>query len=161
MHGRRLAAGSLAVLAALALAAGASGATLAAVKLTAPEQAFVQQYKKLVPNLDKASDAVITAVHKSSTYTDSQVGTVFAAVAKQWASATAPLLKLKPPSQVATIFATMTRDTPLVEADLLAASHAGATSNAAAGRRAGSKLAADFNALGVAVGQLKKKLGLP
>ena len=159
-HGRRLAAGSLAAVAALAVAGGASGATLRAVKLTAPEQAFVKQYKKLVPNLDKASAAVFNAVNKSSSDTDAQIWVVFTAAAKQWASATAPLAALKAPSPVAAIFAKMTREVPAVEADLLAVAHAGSTSNATAGRKAGSKLVVDFDALAAATTQLGKKLGL-
>jgi hypothetical protein len=159
-HRRRLVAGSLAAVAALAVAAGASGATLRAITLTAPEKAFIKQYKKLIPDLDKASGAVINAVNKSSGYTDAQIGTVFTAAAKQWASATAPLAKLKAPSPVATIFAKMTRETPAVEADLLAVAHAGSTGNATAGQKAGSKLEADFDALAAAVSQLGKKLGL-
>jgi len=111
--------------AALAVAAGASGATLRAVSLTAPEKAFLTQYKKLVPNLNKASGAVISAVTKSSTYTDAQIGTVFTASAKQWASATAPLAKLKAPSPVAATFAKVTREIPAVEADLIAVANAG------------------------------------
>jgi hypothetical protein len=159
-QGRRLVAGALAAAATFAVAAGASGATLRAVTLTAPEKAFLLQYKKLVPNLDKASGAVISAVNKSSSDTDAQIGTVFKAAAKQWASATAPLAKLKAPPPVAAIFATVTRETPAVEADLLAVAHAGSTGNATAGKQAGAKLEADFDALAAAVTKLGTKLGL-
>jgi len=153
-------AGSLAAVAALAVAAGASGATPRAVTLTGSEKAFVKQYKKLVPNLDKASSAVINGVEKSSGYSYAQIATVFAAAAKQWASATAPLAGLKAPSPVAATFAKVTRETPVIEADLLAVAHAGSTRDATAGRKAGSKLEVDFDALAAAVTQLGKKLGL-
>jgi hypothetical protein len=159
-HGRRLVAAALAAVAALAFAAGASGATLRAATLTAPEKAFVTQYKKLIPTLNKASDAVISAVNKSGSDTDAQIGTAFTAAAKQWASATAPLAKLKAPSAFAASFAKLTRETPAVEADLLAVARAGSASNATAGKKAGSKLVADFTALATDVDQFGKKIGL-
>ena len=160
-RGWSLAAASLAVAAALALAAGASAATARAVKLTPAEQAFVTRYKALVPTLNKASGAVINAADNSSKDTDAQVVKVFTAVAKQWASATKPLLALKAPSPVASIFAAMTREVPLIEADLLTIANTGRTHNVSAAKQAGRKLALHFNALGAAVGQMKKKLGLP
>jgi hypothetical protein len=160
-RGRSLAAASLAVVAALALAAGASAGTVGRVTLTPAEQVFVKQYKVLIPNLDKASSAVISAVKNAGNDTDAQVVTVFTAVAKQWASATKPLFALSAPSPVASIFATITGEVPRVEADLLAIANTGRTHNGSAATKAGRKIAVDFNALGVAVNQLKKKLGLP
>ena len=49
---------------------------------------------------------------------------------------------------------------PAVEADLIAVANAGNTRDATAGKKAGSKLVADFDALAAAVSQLGKKLGL-
>ena len=158
---RSLAAASLAAVAALALATGASAGTVRAVNLTPAEQAFVKQYKVLIPALDKASTAVINAVKNAGSDSDAQVVTVFTAVAKHWASATKPLLALTAPSPVAAIFATITAEVPRVEADLLRIANTGRTHNVSAATKAGRKIAIDFNALGVAVGQLKKKLGLP
>jgi hypothetical protein len=156
-----VAAVSLAAVAALALASAALAGTARAVKLTPAEQAFVKQYKALIPTLDKASAAVISDVKHAGNDTDAQIVTVFTAAAKQWASATKPLLALKAPSQVASIFASMTGEVPLVEADLLRIANTGRTHSASAATKAGRKLAVDFNALGVAVNQMKKKLGLP
>ena len=158
---RRLAAASLAAVAALALATGASGATVRRVTLTPAEQVFLKQYKALIPALDKASAAVISAVKHASNDTDAQVVTIFTAVAKRWASATKPLLVLTAPAPVATIFAAIIREVPLVHADLLTIANTGRTHNASAATRAGRKIAVDFNALGVAVNQMKRKLGLP
>jgi len=104
-HGRRLAAGSLAAVAALAVAGGASGATLRAVKLTAPEAGVRQQYKKLVPNLDKAQRRRVQRGQQvEQRHRRPDLGGLHGA-AKQWASATAPLAALKAPSPVAAIFA--------------------------------------------------------
>ena len=160
-RGRTLAAASLAVVAALALASAASAGTTRAVKLTPAEQAFVKQYKPLIPTLNKASAAVISAVKNAGNDTDAKIVTVFTAVAKQWASATKPLLALKAPSPVASIFATITGEVPKVEADLLTIANTGRTHSVSAATKAGRKIAVDFDALGVAVSQMKKKLGLP
>ncbi len=160
-RGRSLATASLTAVAALALATGASAATVRAVNLTPAEKTFVKQYKALIPTLDKASGAVISAVNNSSKDTDAQVVKIFTAVAKQWGTATKPLLALTAPSPVAAIFATMTREVPLVQADLLTIANSGRTHNFSAAKRAGHKLAVDFNTLGGAVTQMKQKLGLP
>jgi hypothetical protein len=156
-----LPAASLAVVAALALASAASAGTVHAVKLTPAEQAFVKQYKALIPSLDKASSAVISAVKHAGNDSDAQVVTIFTAVAKQWASATKPLFSLKAPSQVASIFAAITGQVPKVEADLLRIANSGRTHNVDAATKAGHKIATDFNALVVAVNKMKKKLHLP
>ena len=160
-RGRRAAAASLASLAALAVASSASAGTLRRVTLTPAEHVFLKQYKALIPNLDRASSAVISAVKHAGNDTDAQVVTIFTAVAKQWASATKPLFALSAPAPVASIFATITREVPRVEADLLTIANTGRTHNGKAATKAGGKIAIDFNALGVAVNQMKKKLGLP
>jgi len=160
-RGRSVAAASIAVAAALAWASAAGAATTRAVKLTPAERAFVKQYKALIPALDKASAAVISDVKHAGNDTDAQIATVFTAVARQWASATKPLLALEAPSPVASIFASMKAEVPLVEADLLRIANTGRTHNAGAATKAGRKLAVDFNALGADVSQLKRKLGLP
>ena len=160
-RGRTLAAASLAVVAALALASAASAGTERAVTLTPAEQAFVKQYKTLIPALDKASAALISAVKHAGNDTDAQIVTMFTAVAKQWASATKPLLRLQAPSPVASIFATITAEVPKVEADLLTIANAGRTHSGSAATKAGRRIAIDFNTLGAAVAKLKKKLALP
>ena len=159
-HGCRLLAGSLIAAAALAMAAGASGATVKAVTLTTSEKAFLKQYEKLIPALDKASGAVVTAVNNSANYNDATIASVFAAAAKQWESATKPLAKLKAPAPLAGLFGKVTVKTPAIEADLLAVAQAGSISDATAGKAAGNQLLKDFNALAAAVVGLGKKLGL-
>jgi len=159
---RALALASVAAAAVLGLAAaGASAGTLRAAKLTPAEMTFVKQYKLLIPKLDSASAALVIAVNNSSKYNDAKVTAVFTAVAKQWASATKPLFALKAPPQVASTFRAITTEVSAIESDLLAAANAGTTHNDVAAKRAGKKLALDFNKLGAAVGQLKQKLSLP
>jgi hypothetical protein len=160
-RGRSLAAAWLVGLVVLAIASGvATGATRHA-HLSNAERAFSKSYVALVPNLNKASAAIVKSVSKAGKYTDAQVVTVFAGLAQQWTSATKPLLALKAPAPEAGVFAAVTRLVPAVEVDLLATAQAGRTHSAAAGTSAGRHLALDFNALVVAVGALKKKLGLP
>jgi hypothetical protein len=159
---RALAAALLAAAALAAIAAsGASAGAVRAAKLTPAEQVFVKQYKLLIPKLDRASAALVDAVNDASKLSDAQVTAVFTSVAKQWTSATRPLFALKAPPQVAAIFKSIRTEVPAVEADLLAAAHAGATHDGAAARSAGKKLALDFNRLGAAIAALKKALPVP
>jgi len=159
---RRTQLAALAAALALTVAAvPAAAMSVRATKLTTAEQVFVKQYKRLIPALDKASAAVVTAVNDSSKFSNAQVVSVFTAVAKQWASATKPLLALAVPPQVSSIFKTIARDVPAVEADLLAAANSGRTQNGSAAKVAGRELALNFNALDAAVAKLKLKLKLP
>lgn len=161
--GRRRTA-AIAVLAAAAAVVPASGALAApprADRLTRAEQAFARRYRLLIPALDRASAALLSAVGDSSHYTNAQIVTVFTAVAREWESATRPLLKLAVPPQVSSTLMTVKREVPAVEGDLLAAANSGRTQSKAAATAAGRKLAIDYHVLGVAIGQLKRKLSLP
>ncbi|MGH2849924.1 MAG: hypothetical protein ACRDLP_04845 [Solirubrobacteraceae bacterium] len=139
----------------------ASAGTIEVTKLTAAEHAFAKSYEALVPTLNRASAALVHAVGNASKDTNTQVATVFGAVARQWATATKPLLALKAPPREATAFASMSRLTRSVEADLRALSQAGSTDNVKQATSAGTHLTRDFNALGAAIRQMKTKLGLP
>lgn len=148
---------ALAVLSVLLVAAGSA----AAATLSPAEQAFKTAYVKLVPALNKASAAVVHAVDGSSHDTDAQVVTVFGNVARQWATATKPLLALHAPAPEARIFAAASHGSRAVEADLLACVQSGRTHSAKAAKAAGTLLALDFNALARQIKLLKGKLGLP
>jgi hypothetical protein len=156
---------STVLLAAAALAltgiSQASARTIERAKLTSAEHAFAKSYEALVPTLNRASAAVVHAVGNASKDTDAQVATIFGAVARQWATATKPLLALKAPPQETTVFASMSRLTRSVEVDLRSLSQAGSTDNVKEATSAGRHLARDFNALGAAIKQMKTKLGLP
>lgn len=159
---RRVAAASLAV--AVALAAGSATANAGPARrttLTPAEQAFKKAYVALVPSLNRASGAIVKAVENAGKDTDAQVVTVFTNLAHQWSTATRPLLALRAPAPDAALFAAVTQRVPAVDADLLATAQAGRARSGPAGKKAGHQLAVDFNALGAAVGALKKKLGLP
>ena len=132
-----------------------------APKLTPAEVAFVKQYERLIPSLDRASAALVTAVNDASKFSNAQVVSVFTAVARQWASATRPLLALAVPAQVASILAVIAREAPAVEGDLLAAANSGRSQNGSAAKAAGLKLALDYNRLVAADAKLKLKLSLP
>jgi hypothetical protein len=162
-HGwrRRFAAGALAALVGLAITTAGGAHAAEHAKLSGAERAFAKAYTALVPNLNKASDAVIHAVASAGKYTDAQVVTVFTALARQWSTATAPLLALKAPPPDRGLFAAVARHVPALERDLLATAQAGRTHNLKAGTQAGQNIARDFNALGAAVKVLKTKLGLP
>ena len=148
---------ALAVLIAAAITAGGA----AAATLSPVEHAFRKSFVKLVPTLNAATNAVIKDVRDSSHETDAQVARAFTAVARQWAAATKPLSSLKAPAPEATILAAIVHYSGAVEVDLLAAAKSGRTHSVSAANRAGLRLAHDFNTLGVWVGGLKKKLGLP
>jgi hypothetical protein len=154
-----LVAALLVACAALAISSGATAATHP--QLSSAERAFVKAYVQLVPNLNRASAAIVRSVSNAGKDTDAQIVAVFTGLARQWTAATRPLLALKAPAPDAGLFAAITRRVPAVEADLLATAQAGRVHSAPAGTSAGRQLALDFNSLGVAVGRLKKKLGLP
>jgi len=146
----------LAVLSVAVISAGsAAGATLSPA-----EQAFKTAYEKLVPTLNKASSALVHAVDGAGHDTDAQLVTIFTGVARQWATATKPLLALHAPAPEAQIFAAVSRDSRAVGADLLAIARAGRTNSVPAAKAAGTRIALDFNALARQIQLLKAKLGL-
>ena len=138
-----------------------AAASAAAATLSPAEQAFKSAYVKLVPALNRASNAVIAAVHGSGHDTDAQLVTVFARVARQWATATKPLSSLHAPAAEKKIFTAALGDSRAVEADLLAIVQSGRTHSVKEAKAAGTLLAVDFNALGREIKLLKAKLGLP
>ena len=148
---------TLALLSVCMLAAGSA----AAATLSPAEQAFKTAYVKLVPALNRASSAVVHAVNGSAHDTDAQVVTIFGAVARQWGTATKPLLALHAPAPEATIFAAAVRDVRALKVDLLAIVQSGRTHSVKVAKAAGTLLALNFNALGREIKQLKTKLGLP
>ena len=148
---------SLAVLSVLAFAAGSA----AAATLSPAEQAFKTAYVKLVPTLNKASAALVHAVDASGHETDAQLVTAFSGVARQWATATKPLLALHAPAPEAQIFAGISRRSRSVETDLLAVAQSGRTHSVKAAKTAGTLLVLDFNALAKQVKLIKAKLALP
>jgi hypothetical protein len=157
---RRFAAGAVAAIAVVSIAtAGADAAAHA--KLSVAERAFAKAYTALVPSLNRASGAIVHAVANAGKYTDAQVVTVFTALARQWKTATRPLLALKAPPPDRALFAAVTRYVPALERDLLATAQTGRTHNLKAATQAGQHIARDFNGLGAAVKPLKTKLGLP
>jgi len=159
---RRTQLAALAAALALTVAAvPAAAMSVRATKLTTAEQVFVKQYKRLIPALDKASAAVVTAVNDSSKFSNAQVVSVFTAVAKQWASATKPLLALAVPPQVSSIFRRSPAMCRRSRPTCWRRPTAGRTQNGSAAKVAGRELALNFNALDAAVAKLKLKLKLP
>jgi hypothetical protein len=146
----------LAVLSAAAISAGSA----TAATLSPAEQAFKTAYEKLVPTLNRASSALVHAVDGSVHDTDAQVVTIFTGVARQWATATKPLLALHAPAPEAQIFAAVSSDSRAVETDLLAIVKSGRTQSVPAAKAAGTRIALDFNALARKIKLLKAKLGL-
>jgi len=152
---------AVAVVAVSALTFASSAGAVEHATFSNAEQVFIKAYKPLVPNLNKTSSAIIKAVGRVGKDTDAQVVTIFTGLANQWTIATKPLVALKAPPPEYVIFAAIRHFVPLVAVDLRASAQAGRTHRIGAAKTAGRNLARDFNALGAAVGQLKKKLGLP
>ena len=148
-----------AALAAIAVAVIAVAAADAAT-LSPAEKAFSKAYERLVPTLNKASVALVHAVDGTSKDTDAQAVTIFGGVARQWASATKPLLALHAPAPEAQIFTAMSRLSRAVESDLLAVVKSIRTHSASGAKSSGRRLVLDFNALAATARLLKAKLGL-
>jgi hypothetical protein len=151
----------LIVAAAAAIAGGVAGAAPRHARLSGAEREFVRSYEALVPNLNRVSAAIVTAVRSAGKQTDARIVTVFSSLAGNWTAATKPLLALHAPAPEAGVFAAVTARVPAIETDLLATAQAGRTHSATAAATAARNLVRDFNALGTAVLALKKRLGLP
>ena len=148
---------TLALLSVCMFAAGSA----AAATLSPAEKTFKTAYVKLVPSLNRASSAVVHAVDGSAKDTDANVVTIFGGVAREWASATNPLIALYAPAPEAKIFAAVLSDARAVETDLVAIVKSGRTHSVKLAKAAGTLLALNFNALAAEVKQMKTKLGLP
>jgi hypothetical protein len=121
---------------------------------------FKTGYSSARNELKKTSDAIGTAITKSPSQTDAQIGTTFRALATQWQSELSTLQTLKPPSNLAADLNTVTGAVTRVEADLTAIVAAAATHSESAAEQAGASIVTDITAAESADTTLKNKLGI-
>ena len=147
-----------AVLVAIGCALAAPAAAAAA--LTPAEQAFKRAYVKLTPAFSKAATAVTRDLAGAAKHTDPQLVTIFTACARQWATATRPLLALRAPAQEAALYAAIAKRARAVESDLLDVVAAGRTNSVPGAKTAGTRLVNDFTTLHIDVIHLALQLGI-
>ncbi len=110
--------------------------------------------------LNRTSDAIGSSLQQASSQSDAQLFATFHQLAIRWQSQLSQLETLKPPSNLAADFNTITGAATRVESDLNAVVAAAATHSVSAGRQAGASIVTDALAIRSAATTLKQKLGI-
>jgi hypothetical protein len=148
-----------AAIACIAAAAPASAASPAIHGTLTPAQlAFEVAYEKLVPSLNSANATVISVVKHASNKSAAQIGTEFAALAKQWDAAIKPLFSLRAPVPEATPFAVIVKTAKSIGTDLQGISAGGKANNTSEAEKATTDLVRDNHTLAAAGTALQKLL---
>jgi hypothetical protein len=142
-----------------AFASSGAAATPEHGKVTPAQRAFAAAYEKLVPSLNKANGEVISVVNHAANKSAAQIGTEFAALAKQWDAAIKPLFSLHAPAPEATPFTAIEQAAKRIGTDLSGIAAGGASNNAAAAKQATDNLVRDNHALAAAGTTLHKLIG--
>lgn len=141
------------VVAALALLCGCGSSSDTTSK-------FKAGYNSLRGELNQTGGAIAAEIEQAPKQTDAQVEQAFRGLASRFQSQLSKLETLKPPSNLAADWNSVTAAASRLEGDLNAIAAAAATHSASAAKQAGASLAADAQALQTAVAPVKSKLGL-
>jgi hypothetical protein len=114
----------------------------------------------VVNQLRNTSRSIGTAIQQASSQTDAQIGTTFQGLASQWQSQLSRLQTLKPPSNVATEFNTLTGAAGRAEADLTAIAAAAANHSNTGATNATSSLITDITSAKSASTTITQRLGI-
>ena len=146
-----------ALLVTLALLAGCGGSSSSS---TSDQTAnFKMSYESAANQLKQSSQAIGTAIQQAPKQTDAQIGAAFHNLASRWQNQLSQLQTLKPPSNLAATFNTVTGAASRVEADLNAIVAAAATHNGAAAQQASASLVTDILSAKAASTVITNKLG--
>jgi hypothetical protein len=146
-----------ALVAALAVLAGCGSSSSSS---TNPTAAFKQGYQPAVNGFAQAAQAIGLEIERAAHQSDAEVETRFRALAAEWQAHVDQLRGLKPPSTLATPFATLTGAAIRAEADLSAAALAAQTHNVANARRVGADMVRNILAAKAAATTINQKLGI-
>ena len=147
--------GAVALVAALGLPCGCGGSSSA--DQTAK---FKKGLSPVVNDLKQTSSAIGTAVEQAGSQTDAQIAATFRDLASRWQSQLSQLETLKPPSNLAADFNTLTAATARAEADLTAIVAAAQTHSRSAATQASSSMVTDITSAKSASTTLTDKLGI-
>jgi hypothetical protein len=120
---------------------------------------FKASYEAVANQLKQTSQAIGTAIQQAPKQTDAQIAATFHGLATRWQNQLSQLQTLKPPSNLATSFNTVTGAASRAEADLTAIVAAAATHNGAAAQQAGASLVTDILSAKAASTVITNKLG--
>jgi hypothetical protein len=105
------------------------------------------------------TQAIGTAIQQAPKQTDAQIGAAFHNLASRWQNQLSQLQTLKPPSNLAATFNTVTGAASRVEADLTAIVAAAATHSSSAAKQASASLVTDILSAKAASTTITNKLG--
>jgi hypothetical protein len=133
---------AVALLVALAALTGCGGSSSSSTSTQTAN--FKASYQAVANQLKQSSQAIGTAIQQAPKQTDAQIGATFHNLAGRWQNQVSRLQTLKPPSNLATSFNTVTGAAGRVEADLTAIVSAASTHSAAAAQQASASLVSDI-----------------
>ena len=116
-------------------------------------------YESVANQLKQSSQAIGTAIQQAPKQTDAQIAATFHNLATRWQNQLSQLQTLKPPSNLAASFNTVTGAASRVEADLTAIVAAAATHSGAAAKQASASLVTDILSAKAASTVITNKLG--
>jgi len=126
----------------LVLLAGCGGSSSSSS--SDPTATFKTGFDSVAGQLKQSSQAIGTAIQQAPSRTDAQIAAAFHNLASRWQNQISQLQTLKPPSNLAVTFNTLTGAASRVEADRTAIVAAAATHSSTAAKEASSSLVTDI-----------------
>lgn len=121
---------------------------------------FKTSFQSAVNQLRDTSQAIGTAIKQAPSQTDAQIATAFQQLATRWQNHLSQLETLKPPSNLAAVFNTLTAGATRAESDLNAIVAAARTHSSSAAEQASASLVSDILAAKSASTTITNKLGI-
>jgi hypothetical protein len=140
--------------------AGVSALLLAGCGGSSSNSNFKSNYQSAVSHLKTDSESIGGVIQQAKSMSDAEILSKFKSLAASWQSHLSQLETLKPPSNVAADFNTLTNAATRVESDLNAVVSAAATHSQSAAEQAGASLVTDITAAKGASTSIDSKLGI-
>lgn len=157
MQRRRMAIAASVVATALVSACGGSSGS--SQTPSNPAASFKSHFVPVVDKLRDTSKAIGAEIEQASSQSNGQVLRSFRGLATRWQSQLSQLETLKPPSNLGTVFNTLTGAANRVESDLNAVVSAALTNSQSDARQAGASLVIDILSAKSASTTITNKLG--
>jgi hypothetical protein len=121
---------------------------------------FKTSYGSVATQLKHISQSIGTEIQGASSQTDAQIGSTFRGLAARWQNQLSQLETLKPPSNLAATFNTLTGAATRAEADLNSIVAAAETHSSSAAEQASATLVTDISSAKSASTTITQKLGI-
>jgi len=151
---------ALSALAAVAVLWGVAACPAAAASTSSAESAFAKAFRADLMKSGTVGQAIGKAIQNAGHDTPAQLATLFGQLANDWDTAIKPMLALRAPAPVASLFSTVVHYARAVAPDLLAIGHAASEQNQKAYNTAGQATVRNGTEYDTAVDALAKKLGI-